>query len=124
MKFNTSFTFKNENFNYISQIHRITINTNLKVPNKISIIIRNKDTNKEKIKLFYKEFNLYDLIILLLIASIFNLCCQNSLIYQDSYITLKVSRLGEQKIFSNFIRLAIPNKVWIDTNEYDDVQNA
>ena len=71
--------------------------------------------------MFYREFCCYDFIILLLIASIFNLSCQNSLIYQDSYITLKVSGFGYQKIFSNSIGL--PNKVWIETNEFDDVQN-
>ena len=77
MKFNSSFTFKNLNFNYISQRHKIIIQSNLKARNKIYIIKRNKDTNKENIKMFYSEFYCYDFIILLLIASVFNLSCQN-----------------------------------------------
>ena len=110
MKFNSSFTFKNQNFNFIAQIHKIIIKTNLKVPNKIFIIKRNKETNKENIKMFYRKFNCYDLIILLLIASIFSLSYQNSL----SYITLKVSRAGKQKIFCNSSSFTRPNEVWKD----------
>ena len=70
MKFNSSFTFKNLNFNYISHIHKIIIQAILKAPNKISFIKRNQGTNKENFKMFYREFYCYDFIILLLIPKL------------------------------------------------------
>ena len=77
----SSFTFKKANFNFISQMSKIVIKANLKVPNK-----RIKDTNKESIKSFYKKLNFYDLIIFLLISTIFSLSYHNSVIYGYSYI--------------------------------------
>ena len=112
---NSSLSLKNRN---ISQILKIAIKINFKVPNKISIIKRNKDSNKENIK---RKLDFYNLIMLLLITSILNLSYQNSLIYQDSEITLKVSGGSRQKIFGNSSYFTKPNEVWIDTNNISPV---
>lgn len=111
---NSSLTFKKANFNFISLIHKIIIKANLKVPNK-----RIKDKNKENIKSFYKKLYFYDLITFLFISTIFNLSYQNSEIYGYSYITLKVSRTGQQNIFNNGIYFTKPNEVWIDTDKME-----
>ena len=59
---------------------------------------------------------------LLLITSILNLSYQNSLIYQDSEITLKVSGGSRQKIFGDSTyNFTIPNEVWIDTNNISPI---
>ena len=112
----SSFTFKKANFNFISQMSKIVIKANLKVPNK-----RIKDTNKESIKSFYKKLNFYDLIIFLLISTIFNLSYQISVIYGYSYITLKVSITGEQNILNRYNYFTKPNEVWIDTDKMENV---
>ena len=111
---NSSLTFKKANFNFISLIHKIIIKANLKVPNK-----RIKDKNKENIKSFYKKLYFYDLITFLFISTIFNLSYQNSEIYGYSYITLKVSRTGQQNIFNNGHYFTKPNEVWIDTDKME-----
>ena len=113
---NSDLSIKNKNCKFFSCIHKIVIKTYLIVPKKISIIKRNKDTNKENIKSFYRELDFYDLIILLLITSIFNLSYQNSLIFTDSYITLKVSGGDSQKIFGDGTDFTKPDEVWIDIN--------
>ena len=113
---NSDLSIRNKNYKLFSCIHKIVIKTYLIVPKKISIIKRNKDTNKENIKSFYRELDFYDLIILLLITSIFNLSYQNSLIFTDSYITLKVSGGNSQKIFGDGTDFTKPDEVWIDIN--------
>ena len=57
---NSSLSLKNRN---ISQILKIAIKINFKVPNKISIIKRNKDSNKENIKRKLDFFNLIMIIL-------------------------------------------------------------
>ena len=116
---NSSLSFKNRNFNFISQILKIAIKINFKVQNKISIIKRNKHANKENIK---RKLDFYNLIMILLITSLLNLSYQNLLIYQDSEITLKVSGGNGQKIFGdNTTHFTISNEVWIDTNNISPI---
>ena len=120
---NSDLSIRNKNYKLFSCIHKIVIKTYLIVPKKISIIKRNKDTNKENIKSFYRELDFYDLIILLLITSIFNLSYQNSLIFTDSYITLKVSGGDSQKIFGDGTDFTKPDEVWIDINNISVVNS-
>ena len=103
---NSNLTFKNRNFKFISQIYKIVIKTN-KIKNKISKNEKNKDTNKEKIKSFHRIFDFYDIIILLLISNILCLSYQNSIIYGESIVTLKVSEDGDKKkylVMENYLQ--------------------
>ena len=68
----------------------------------------------EKTKFNKKELLFFEFITLLLISIIFRINCQYSLIYKDSIITLKVSKIGQQKIFNND---EIPDKIYKDEHE-------
>ena len=83
--------------------------------------MKNNSENEERIKSFYRELD-YDLIILLIISTILNLSYQNPIIYEDSIITLKVSSIGENKIFGDGTEFTKPNEVWIDTDKKVDLE--
>ena len=53
----------------------------------------------------------------------YELSYQNSIIYRDSYITVKVSRTGIQYVFNGGTYFTKPNEVWIDTDKKEFVQN-
>ena len=102
----SNLALKNRNFEFISQIHKIVIKTK-KINNKISSNEKNKDTNKKKIKSFYTILEFYDIIILLLISNILCLSYQNSIIYGESIVTLKVSEDGDKKkylVMENYLQ--------------------
>ena len=120
---NSNFAFQNVNFKFISQLCKILIKTN-KIKNKLYNKEKNKDTNKEKIKSFYRVFDFSDFIILLLISNILSLSYQNSILYEDSVITLKVIGGLNQKIFNGDGQFFTkPDEIWIDGLKKDNVQN-
>ena len=49
--------------------------------------------------------------------------CGNSIIYENSIITLKVSESENQKIFSNRTDFTKPNEVWIDKFKQETTKN-
>ena len=118
---NSNLELKNRNFNFISQIYKINIKTK-KIKNKISNNEKNKDTNKEKIKSFYRILDFIDIIILLLISNILCLSYQNSIVYGESVVTLKVSGDGDQNIFYYGTQFTKPDEVWIDELKQDNVE--
>ena len=93
------------------------MNNNTLIMNEISKKINTKQKYVNgKIKLIKKESKFYPITILatlLLIQAIFSTNYQNIIIAKDSSITLKVSRSGEQKIFSAGTS---PNEIWKDNN--------
>ena len=119
---NSNLELKSRNFKFISQIYKIVIKTN-KIKNKISNNEKNKNTNKEKSKSFHRILDFYDIIILLLISTILCLSYQNSIIYCESVVTLKVSEDGDQKIFGDGEFFTKPDEVWIDELKQDNVEN-
>ena len=117
---NSRITLKNTDFKFIEEINEIIRMTIKKVMNKI---FKNELYQNERIKkviIFKKELLFYNLIIILLASTIFIANFQNSIIYRYSFITLKVSQNGEQKIFNSGTS---PNQVLIDDIQQDNKDN-
>ena len=109
-----------KNFKFIEEIYKIIRQTIKKAINKISTNKIYQKESIEKIKLIKKDLLYFDLIIFLLISTIFRVICQNSIIYKNSIITLKVSHNGYQKIFNTGTR---PSEVLIDNKNQTLVWN-
>ena len=107
-------TFKKNNFKF-EETNQIITKTIIKIINQIS---ENKIYKKEKIEkvIFIRKCLLFcDLIILLLISTIFKTNCKNST------ITLKVSQNGAQKLCYSGTQ---PNEIWIDDIMQQYKQNS
>jgi len=117
----SSFELKRENLKFLSEIYKIETKTSLKISNKISTNGFNNEENKETIKLTKRKSVLYYLIILLLKTIFFKLTHQNSIMYKDSIITLKVSQSGMQNIFNGGTR---PDEILIDSERKESIANG
>ena len=110
----SSLELKNKNFKLFSEINEIKRKTNIKITYKILNNELTKEESKKSIIFTKRESIFDDLIIFLLISIIFKLSFQNSITYQDSIITLKVSGNGDQNVINDGRK---PNEIWIDERQ-------
>ena len=82
---------------------------------------KNQIKNDENIIFIVREFLFNLLILSILVQNIISICCQNTIISKDSFITLKVCQNGIQKIFNNGTR---PNEIWIDNEIKPFINNS
>ena len=95
------------------------INANIRQDNNI--------IKKCNIKIF--RFNkrkclFYNLFLTSFIALFFKLNFENIIISNNSFITLKVSQIGTQKIFGDGDSFTKPNEIWIDDIKQNNVINS
>ena len=85
------------------------------IKNKINNINSNNkkinNTNMKKIIYIKREYIFFQIIIIVLIQTIFKSYCKNVILSKDSMVTLKVSKIGTQKIFTAG---TAPNKIYIN----------
>ena len=91
------------------EINRELIKNKINNINSINKKINN--TNMKKIIYIKREYIFFQIIIFQLIQTILKSYCQNVILSKDSMVTLKVSKIGTQKIFTAG---TAPNKIYIN----------
>ena len=95
------------------------INANIRQDNNII-----KKCNIKIIRFNKRKCLFYNLFLTSFITLFFKLNFENIIISNNSFITLKVSQIGTQKIFGDGYSFTKPNEIWIDDIKQNNVINS